>query len=285
MSAPPTEITAIRSTAVGLAKAAAVAGQIAVWRLRGRPSEPGLRILAYHRISRDRDELAVHPSRFVEQMEIIASSGLRVIDLTELRQDSTIENENTLALTFDDGYHDFLDYALPELHKRRWPATVFVVAGVADGTVRFRWYGSDRHPDLLNWDEMRAIEKEGLVRFEPHSLTHKILPTLSEDEAWREIAGSKSAVEAALGRETSLFCYPGGYYTEREMHLVARAGFTAGVGTEYGPNRTPLNWYGLRRIPADRYDVGAVFRARLHGGTDRPPLGRPERATPVPARS
>ncbi len=276
-SDPRVEITTIRSTAAGIAKAVAVSGQVAVWRMRGRPSATGLRILAYHRISEDRDELAVSPSRFVEQMRIIASSGLRVVDLSQLTRVPAIADENVVALTFDDGYHDFLDHALPELRKRRWPATVFVVPAVASGAIRFRWYGSGRHPRVLGWDEMRSIEREGLVRFEPHSLTHKILPTLSEQEAWHEISGSKAAVEAALDRATSLFCYPGGYYSEREMELVARAGFAAGIGTEHGRNTAPLDWYGLRRIPADRYDVAAVFRARLRGGTDAPPFGRRKR--------
>ena len=75
-------------------------------------------------------------------------------------------------------------------------------------------------PALAGWDELRAEERAGLVRFEPHTLTHPILTTVSHDAAEREIVGSKDAVERELGRPAKIFCYPAGYHSQREVEIV-----------------------------------------------------------------
>jgi len=262
----------MRLAPVGLMKAALVTGQVILWHLRGRRAEGGLRILCYHRISSARDQLAVPPARFVRQLDTIEKSGLPVIDLTTALAAEGATPADSLALTFDDGYADFLDNALPELQKRGWPATVFVVPGAIEGRVRFSWYRREQ-PRLISWSEMLDVERDGLVRFEPHTLSHAPLSALSNEDAWHEIAGSKRAVAAALGREPHLFCYPGGYYGEREMEMVERAGYVGAISGEHGVNEPPFHRFALRRIPVDRYDTARVVSARLQGATDRRPPG------------
>ena len=267
-----------RPALVGLGKAVVSTAQALTWRVRGHPSARGLRILYWHRIAASQDQLAVHPRRFRRELELIDQSGQRVVDLYALSKEPPDASQNTLALTFDDGYQDFVDEVLPELQRRRWPATVFVVPWAVEGRVRFPWYPREEHPRLLSWDEMREVERTGLVRFEPHTLSHPYLPEETDESVWREIAGSKAAVEEALNRQSRLFCYPGGFYTHREVEMVDRAGFAAAFGCEYGPNRRPWDWYRLRRTIADKYDSDLVFAARLAGGTDRAPLGRATRS-------
>ncbi|MDX6572623.1 MAG: hypothetical protein QOC86_1779, partial [Gaiellales bacterium] len=65
-----------RSSAAGLAKTVLVRGQALAGSVRGGP-RPGLRILYYHRISDDRDPLAVTPAAFRRQMEALAAGGQR----------------------------------------------------------------------------------------------------------------------------------------------------------------------------------------------------------------
>jgi peptidoglycan/xylan/chitin deacetylase (PgdA/CDA1 family) len=124
---------------------------------------------------------------------------------------------------------------------------------------------------------MREIERDTPIRFEPHTLTHPILTETGDERAWREIDGSKRSVEDALGREARTFCYPGGYFGAREVAMVERAGFAGAVGCEYGVNNAPWDRFRLRRILVDRYDTDWIFAARLRGGTDAAPIGRPIR--------
>lgn len=44
-----------------------------------------------------------------------------------------------VALTFDDGYRDFLDHALPVLSRHRAPFTAYIASGFASGVARLWW--------------------------------------------------------------------------------------------------------------------------------------------------
>ncbi len=266
-----------RSQAAGLAKAALVRGQALARVARGGPERPGLRILYYHRVSADRDPLAVTPEAFRRQMEALAASGQRVVDLYEIDDLRLAPGESAVALTFDDGYRDVLEEALPVLREHGFASTVFVVPGAISGAAPFAWYAAGAMPPVAGWDELRAEEHAGLVHFEPHTITHPVLTTLSREDARREIAESKGIVELELGRPARIFCYPGGYYSPREVELVRECGFRAALTCEFGVNSAPFAHNELRRTIVERSDPLWLFRARLAGATDAPPPGRRSR--------
>jgi peptidoglycan/xylan/chitin deacetylase (PgdA/CDA1 family) len=263
-----------RTRVRGLAKAALVRGQVLAGAVRGGPQRPGLRILYYHRVSDERDPLAVTPATFRRQMAALAASRQRVVDLYEIDSLTLEPDESAVAITFDDGYRDVLEHGLPALRRQGFPSTVFVVPGAMAGRASFGWYAPGAMPPLAGWDELRREEREGLVRFEPHTLTHPVLTALTHDGARGEIAESKRAVEQELGRAARVFCYPGGYYSAREIELVRECGFRAAVTCEFGANAAPFAHCELRRTLIERSDPLWLFRARLAGATDAPPPGR-----------
>jgi peptidoglycan/xylan/chitin deacetylase (PgdA/CDA1 family) len=112
------------------------------------------------------------------------------------------------------------------------------------------------------------------VHFEPHTMTHPVLTTISLEHARSEIAESKQVVEEELGRPARIFCYPGGYYSPREVDLVRECGYRAAVTCEFGANAAPFAHNELRRTIVERSDPLWLFRARLAGATDTPPPGR-----------
>lgn len=90
-------------------------------------------VLGYHRVSEDPWDpfgLAVHPSRFARHLEAVRSvAGVgRVAELVE-----ALEREEPpprrVFLTFDDGYLDNLETALPLLERHEAAATIFIVTG------------------------------------------------------------------------------------------------------------------------------------------------------------
>jgi peptidoglycan/xylan/chitin deacetylase (PgdA/CDA1 family) len=282
MTTPPP--LARRSLAAGLAKAALVRGQVLAGTFRGGPKRPGLRILYYHRISDDRDPLAVTRDDFKRQMEALAESGQRVVDLYEIDDLEIAPDESAIALTFDDGYRDVLEHGLPVLREHGFPSTTFVVPGVIAGECVFDWYVPGPAPPVAGWDELRAEEAAGLTRFEPHTISHPVLTGLAREDARREILESKLAVEHELGRPARLFCYPGGFYSPREVKLVGECGLRAAVTCEFGANTAPFDHNELHRTIVERSDPLWLFRARLAGATDTPPPGRrPRRVDDIAA--
>ncbi len=268
-------VGAARRLARAAAKAALVRVQIARSAVAREPRD-GLAILYWHRVGPGVDVFAVTPGAFRRACDEIERSGVRVVDLAELDQLALAPGERAVALTFDDGYADLLAHAVPELERRGWPATVFVVPDVVAGSYRFTdIYRED--PGFITYDQMRDVERRTRVRFESHSLSHRDLPPLSEDEARREIVGSGELLAAELGRPARLFCYPRGYFGAREEALCGEAAYVAAVGTEYGVNRAPWDRYALRRTIFDGFDDRFVMRARIAGLVDRPPAGRSAR--------
>jgi peptidoglycan/xylan/chitin deacetylase (PgdA/CDA1 family) len=253
-------------------KPALTHARTAAWQARRGADgpRPGLRILFYHRVSDDPDVLAVTPRRFGEQMALLRDEGWRVVDVgqaADLLATGRLP-ERTVALSFDDGYRDIAEHALPVLGRHGFRATVFVVIGALEGRTCFSWY--DVQPPVLQWADVVALDGDSAFAFEAHTLGHPNLRALSDDDARREIAGSKAALEERLRRPVTVFCYPAGVYGERERRMVAAAGFRAATSCEPGANMPATDPLALRRIQIDATDRLADFRAKLEGGHDAP---------------
>ena len=258
------------------AKALLTRGRSAAWLVRagGQSVPEGIRILFYHRVSPEKDELAVTPERFSRQMRYLADEGYTVVDvLTAAAMLGGSVERKTVALSFDDGYGDVAENALPVLREHGFRATVFVAPAVIDGDAMFEWY--ERQPPLLAWERIRELDREGVLSFEAHSLTHPNLLRLGEDDALQEISGSKAALEARLERPVEAFSYPAGLFGERERRYVIESGFRVAVSCEPGVNDAASDRFALRRRQIDGRDALLDFKAKVGGGHDSPlPLRR-----------
>jgi peptidoglycan/xylan/chitin deacetylase (PgdA/CDA1 family) len=85
-------------------------------------------ILLFHRINSLSDKLwqPMRPELFEKIMHFV-SKNYEVLPLTEICLDNTVTKKKPLAITFDDGYKDYIDFALPILKKYDFPSSVFVV--------------------------------------------------------------------------------------------------------------------------------------------------------------
>jgi peptidoglycan/xylan/chitin deacetylase (PgdA/CDA1 family) len=264
----------LEPNALYAAKAAYSRARSAWWILRPAryPPPPGLRILTYHRVSPDRDELAVAPEQFRTQMDHLAHCGFRAVGVAEAVQTlGRGEHGLTMGLTFDDAYADVLEYAVPILAERGFRATVFVTTGATDGTHPFTWY--EHPPALLDWATIRELDRGFTVDFGAHSVSHPNLLALDDRAAAWEVIGSKQELEAQLGHAVAAFCYPAGLFGERERQLVRASGYQLAVGMEPGLNYPGGDLLALRRTGIAARDRLLDFRAKVRGGHDRqPPL-------------
>jgi len=65
-----------------------------------------------------------------------------------------------------------------------------------------------------------------------HTLSHPMLTRLSEEDARREIAGSRERLAEMLGAPPRGFAYPNGEFGESHMRMVSDAGYEYAVTTE-----------------------------------------------------
>jgi glycosyltransferase involved in cell wall biosynthesis/peptidoglycan/xylan/chitin deacetylase (PgdA/CDA1 family) len=239
-------------------------------RRRGEQPWQGVRIFGYHRVTPDDDVFGISPSCFRRQMELLAASDVTVIRLSDvLDRLGEPMHERYACVTFDDGYLDNLEHALPVLEEFEIPATIFAIAEVIEGKSGFYWYRGPR-PPAITVDHLPALLSSGVVDVQAHSLTHLRLTSLSDGELGREIAGSKEQLERHLPYELTSFCYPGGFYTEREVAGVLDAGFRAGVTTRPGVNHGGSGLGDLSRTMINWRDTVPDFKLKLEGGLDDP---------------
>jgi peptidoglycan/xylan/chitin deacetylase (PgdA/CDA1 family) len=230
----------------------------------------GVRLLGYHRVSDEADELAVPPARFQQHLEALLRAGVepvgidRACDIVERG-----EPGRYTTLTFDDGYRDFVDQALPHLERLGVPAVVYVATHIVDSATSFTWY--DRQPPVLGWDELAELARHPLVTIGAHTRSHPSLPRLDAADAREEIAGSRRDAEGHLPGAVVHFCYPAGHAGPREYEMVRQAGFRSGVTCEPGVNGPDTPLLALRRTMVPRRDSVADFEARVAGAVDAEP--------------
>jgi len=232
---------------------------------------PAIRILMFHRVARlpAYDQLTVTPERFGEQMAALVA-GCRVISLaqalTELETGGPASP--AVVLTFDDGYRDNLIYALPILKQHHLPATIFLTARFADGSLRHPRYADESGQLHLDWNEISAMAAEPGISFGSHTLTHPFLSRLDDAAAFREIVDSRREIAERIGTNVEFFCYPSGDFGERERALVASAGYRAAVSVHPGGNRGIRHRYALQRTEITDRDGTKEMRLKLVGAYD-----------------
>lgn len=85
--------------------------------------------------------LEVTPGFLDMTIRHVRAAGYEFVDLDEAWARLTAQGERPpfCTLTFDDGYRDFVDYALPVLRRHRAPAALFVASAFADATGDLWW--------------------------------------------------------------------------------------------------------------------------------------------------
>jgi len=232
----------------------------------------GVAVLMYHWIDEalgDRLRLyGVTPRAFASQLAWLRRRGRRSIDLPALRDHLTggaPAPAGSIVITFDDGYVDNAETALPLLEAAGMTATVFVVTDRAGATNAWDAKHGDPPRPLLTWERMRALDGKGL-RFEPHSRTHPELPTVPRDRARQEIVGSKRRLEDELGREAFAFSYPHGAFDDGLEAIVAEAGFRLAVTDRQGLNRAGGHPLRVRRTMITSRDVTPTYAIKAMTG-------------------
>jgi peptidoglycan/xylan/chitin deacetylase (PgdA/CDA1 family) len=230
-----------------------------------------LPILMYHRVTEDGGAATaryrVSPAAFAEQLEWLRSNGYRTVTILDWYRALAARaplRGRCIALTFDDGYRDFLTDAWPLLRRQRFSATVLLVTDAVGGTNRWdEVYGDEA--ELLAWDEILHLQGSG-VEFGAHSATHRPLTTLPVNEVVQEAARSRATMQRRLGRTSRVFAYPHGDADDVVRHLVGAVGFVAALSAWGGPASLDDPPLSLPRIEVAGSDSVEDLAAKLWYG-------------------
>ncbi|SCK51055.1 Predicted xylanase/chitin deacetylase [Streptomyces sp. AmelKG-E11A] len=244
-------------------------------------------IAMYHSVADPTDDpyrITVSPQRLDDQLVRLLRRGLRAVSVRDLvaaraRGDAA----GLVALSFDDGYADFVDHALPVLRRRGCGATLFVLAGRLGGDNAWDPLGP-RKP-LLTADGVREAAAAG-VEIGSHGLTHVDLTRAGDEMLRAETADSRARLRELTGADVTGFCYPYGTVDPRAVAAVRAAGYRYACAIAPGPLAGEL---ALPRVHIGQEDTGMRLELKRRLSPLRrpmPPYGRTSHdlaAPPAPA--
>ena len=212
-------------------------------------------ILTYHSLDDSESVISTHPEVFRRQMDFLAASGIPVLPLAE-----TLERAGSVAITFDDGFRNVFEQAVPVLEQYRFPATIFVVEKFCGLSNNWPSQPKGVVPELplLGWEELSELPRS--IALGAHTATHPDLTRLPPGESERELLDCQNGMEQRLARPVRLLAYPYGASNDRVREMAAKH-FDIAVGTRMDflaprPDRWSLPridmYYLTGRFPLER---------------------------------
>jgi peptidoglycan/xylan/chitin deacetylase (PgdA/CDA1 family) len=115
-------------------------------------------------------------------------------------------------------------------------------------------HGTTSAQRAMSWDEIAAFGANGLVEYGVHTLTHPVLPLLSDKDFADEVGGAHRELLAHVPNALPVLAIPFGLYDSRTIDLARRAGMQTSLTLD---NRT------MRGIPASAAPPRVSMRSGL----------------------
>ena len=243
------------------------------------PRDSGRRVvvLCYHSIHPTLPFSSATPELFRDQLSWLLEN-CECVPFSEVLEPATqgLTDRPTVSVTFDDGYADNHDFALPLLVESGIRATFFITVGFVDGDLktleRFRQLRSTDAASIrpLVWEQLREMMQAGM-EVGAHSYSHPNLARLSDEVLAYEMTHPRRILEDRLGFKVRMMAYPFGrakvHFNHRVVEAARQAGYTlAGTTVTRGLRRSdhPLS---VPRMFATRDSVESL-RDKVFGRWD-----------------
>ena len=223
-------------------------------------------VLLYHRVDRshrDRWQLCVSPENFAGHLRCLKRSfrPVRLAEIAAMIVDGKVK-QNSVAITFDDGYRDNLTAAVPILEQMRLPATFFICGDASSEGESFWWErleaslqlmelddaGAERlHRRLmvadvverhrilvelpaadyvlserLSHDDLKVLACHPLADIGAHGWSHRRLDHLQIDDLRHEVMENMRMLADLTGTAVRSFAYPFGGSVTSELTDIVR---------------------------------------------------------------
>lgn len=213
-------------------------------------------VLFYHRVANSHPTpWSISPEVFERQIRWL-ERRFDLISLAEAQHRIEFGNDRpAVAITFDDGYEENGEWAIPWLLDRQIPVTYYVSTGFVDSESPFPHDIALGLPLLPNrWKTLRGW-LGGSLQFGGHTHSHLDLGRVLD---WRTLVNEIVVASAELGRQLEIdvrdFAFPFGRRSNLHpwaFEVAARAGFRSVASAFGGRNQVGGDAFHLRRIHGD----------------------------------
>jgi len=251
-----------------------------------------LTVLAYHRVidphtpnfDTFKPNVSATPAAFAAQMDFLRPrfNIVSINEVTAWLEEKHPLPPNPALITFDDGYRDNLDYALPVLQERRLPAVIFLATNYIGSASPFFW-------DLIAYCFHHTSKSEADLPLlgrqtwgEPSTRTAimsrwlDLLKKLPDTEKWAAVEKLPHALDVSVPADA----FSTMHLNWDQVRQMVAAGVDMGAHTQSHPI--------LTRIPLEQAcDEVAGSKTRIEAEINRPvtafayPNGQPSDFNPA----
>ena len=234
-------------------------------------------VLCYHSVHPSKSYRSATPQQFEEHLGWLCENCDVVPFHSVLERARAGPHERpVVAITFDDGYDDNHEYALPALERNRVTATFFVTVGLVerDPQVIARFcrlrLGSADAVAPMSWSQVRELRAAGMD-VGSHTWTHPNLALLNDVRALEELSTSRRLLEDRLEDEVAMLAFPfgkpGRHFSDRTVDLARKAGYEMAAAVLFRRVRPHDSPYKISRFYV-RGDPIEELRDKVLGGHD-----------------
>ena len=164
--------------------------------------------------------------------------------------------ECAVSLTFDDSMKEHYTIVAPELEKRGFRGTFWMVGS---------WMPTDPQADTTHftWAEAKEMSDRG-HEMSNHTWSHPYLTMLSDEELLNEIKKNDEAILANIGKPSTTFCFPYNAFNEKVIAAAMEGRIGARLKEFWlGGQHSPKEY--LQKQVEDALASGSCIAGMTHG--------------------
>jgi peptidoglycan/xylan/chitin deacetylase (PgdA/CDA1 family) len=189
-----------------------------------------LPVLMYHHVQdkqlaeeKKQTSISVYTDIFKEQLAYLKSQGYQSVlpsDLNNFFNGGIPLGGKSILITFDDGYDDFYNFALPMLKEVGFKAVVFLPTGLMENS------------GYMTWSQISDAASYGII-FGNHTWSHKNVMQNEETLTYEFNTADLQLTEKGLNTN-KIFAYPYGLSTETAKKLLTSKNYALAFTTQSG---------------------------------------------------
>lgn len=218
-------------------------------------------ILLYHSVIKSNkflidNNFVISENNFVDHFNSIYKNT--EYKFIKIKKNSKNYNGINLALTFDDGFKDNLDFVAEFLSQYQIPIHVYICTK----------FLKSNYTNYLNTNELRKLSNYDNVTIGSHSLSHPLLSTLSNKEIFIELSESKKIIEDITSCEVNQISYPNGSYSNEVIKISKELGYLIGLTSIFNSNDRHSDNMQLARYNIEGLDTKIKLSYKIKGYHD-----------------
>lgn len=164
-----------------------------------------------------------------------------------------MEYDGRYILTFDDNLKDLYSFTYQICKQQSIPFTAFISSELLD------------HEGYITTAQLIEMAHDPLVTIGSHGASHIRLTECDKEKAQYEIIMSKKKLENILDQEITLFAFPNGMFTKRDIKIIKKIGYKFAFGVKPRRYNVLTKIFSRYNIPRINLTNQTIVREESYG--------------------